>query len=439
MITKEFEEKKVEFRNRAEKEVQGRFEEGQAVPSMRAGEIQHILHELRVHQIELELQNEELMRVHHKLIESRDNYAALFDSAPLGYFTFDARATIIEVNLAGSALLGVERNELFSRDFRHFIYWEDEDIFYLFWKRLFNTKTPQSCEIRLNNNEGMILYVFLQSELIKNDDSNIARCRTIISDISARKLIENEHQNLLDQTLQLSAFKSEIILWVSHELKTPLVPIMGWTGFILSQISQGAPIESVVDSEIIKTLFESSKRLDLLIHQFLDIGRIEQHHFELERIQSDVRQLLLDAMQSVNFMRVQKKIEIDIQCETQSLNVDPIRMEQVFINILSNGIKYSQNNTIIHVKSQLVKNTKNSPTFSIEFRDEGLGFTPEEIVQATKPFEKFNSHNPQKQQIGGSGLGLYISKMIVEKHCGTLSIDSPGPNKGSTITISLPL
>ena len=159
MANKFVEKKQSKYRNQAENMTKRRFEKDTNVESMNSFEIHRLIHELHVHQIELELQNEELLKTHLELMESRDKYAELFDFAPVGYFTFDENAEIIEVNLAGSTLTGIERNKLISKNFRQFIFREDQDIFYLFWKRLFETKDPQSCEIRLIRGDGTVIDV----------------------------------------------------------------------------------------------------------------------------------------------------------------------------------------------------------------------------------------------------------------------------------------
>src|SRR4030042_939806 len=350
MANKFVEKKQSKYRNQAENMTKRRFEKDTNVESMNSFEIHRLIHELHVHQIELELQNEELLKTHLELMESRDKYAELFDFAPVGYFTFDENAEIIEVNLAGSTLTGIERNKLISKNFRQFIFREDQDIFYLFWKRLFETKDPQSCEIRLIRGDGTVIDVKVGCELIENRTGKIARCRGIVSDISARKFNERERKELLEKTQEVSALKSDIILWVSHELKTPLVPILGGTAFILAQVEKGRPLENIVDLDLIKTLWRNAKRLERLVNQFLDIGRIEKDRFKLEPVEMDVGKLLSEAIQSVDFMREEKNITIECLGEKCSLFIDPMRLELVFINILTNAIKYSPENTKIRVE-----------------------------------------------------------------------------------------
>jgi PAS domain S-box-containing protein len=149
-----------------------------------------LLHELQVHQIELEMQNEELHRIQKEYEESRNRYSDLYDFAPVGYFTIDKNGIICEANLTGANLLGIERGLLIGKPLSRFIVSEDQDSLYLHRKQIFKTKERQICEIRMVKKDGTQFYAQLESMIIQNRDGNFSQCRTIISDITKRKLAE---------------------------------------------------------------------------------------------------------------------------------------------------------------------------------------------------------------------------------------------------------
>ena len=99
------------------------------IDKLSSEEVEHLIHELQVHQIELEMQNEELRRTQQQLEASRDRYADLYDFAPVGYFTLSETSLILEVNLTAAAMLGVERSQLIQQPLTRFIVREDQDIF----------------------------------------------------------------------------------------------------------------------------------------------------------------------------------------------------------------------------------------------------------------------------------------------------------------------
>ena len=136
-----------ELRNRAEKKA--RADEDKTLDTLSPGEARQVLHELRVHQIELEMQNEELRRAQEALEASRARYFDLYDLAPVGYFTVSQQGLILEANLAGAGLLGVTRGNLAKQPVSRFILPEDQDIYYRHRKQLLETSTPQVYELRM--------------------------------------------------------------------------------------------------------------------------------------------------------------------------------------------------------------------------------------------------------------------------------------------------
>ena len=145
-----------------------------------------ILHELRVHQIELEMQNEELRRAQAELDASRARYFDLYDLAPVGYCTVGEKGLILEGNLTASALLGVARSALVQQLFSRFVLKEDQDIYYMCRKRLTETGEPQQCELRLVRPDGPPFWSCLEATAAQ-DETGAPSCRIALSDISARK------------------------------------------------------------------------------------------------------------------------------------------------------------------------------------------------------------------------------------------------------------
>ena len=145
------------------------------------------IHELQVHQIELELQNEELRKAQAELEESRSRYSDLYDFAPVGYFTFDQQGLILEVNLTGTNLLGAERSALSKKPFVLFIAPEHQDAFYLHLRQVMQTGTQQSCEIRLIRKDGTWFHAQLASIAGDDGKQNTSLCRTVVTDITERR------------------------------------------------------------------------------------------------------------------------------------------------------------------------------------------------------------------------------------------------------------
>ncbi len=185
------------------------------LPQLSAEQAQNALHELRVHQIELETQNEDLRQAQQQLAESRDRYADLYDLAPVGYFTVSEEGLIREVNLTGVTLLGLERRYLIGRPLSRFVAKDDEDIFQLHRKQAFESETQQICEVRMIKKDGRPFYAQLES-LVGPDADGRRQLRIIMTDVSQRKHVEAEREQLI---VELQAALDKV------KLLSGLVPI----------------------------------------------------------------------------------------------------------------------------------------------------------------------------------------------------------------------
>jgi PAS domain S-box-containing protein len=182
----------------------------------------HLVHELEVHQIELEMQNDELRRVLAELEESRSRYSDLYDFAPVGYFVFDRNGVILELNLTGAVLLGSERAGLIKKPFRLFVAGDFQDQFYLHRKKVFDTGVKQTCEIKLTRKDGSQFYGLLESKAVADGKGDSVRCRTIISDITKRREAERKlndaHSELEEKVKSRTHELSEMVDLLQNEV-----------------------------------------------------------------------------------------------------------------------------------------------------------------------------------------------------------------------------
>ncbi len=151
-----------------------------------------LIHELRVHQIELEIQNEELRNAQLELADSRNKYCELYDFAPVGYFTLNKEGLIVGANLTGAAFLGEERDNLLKSKFSHFIVPGSQDDFYLHHKQVAESGTTQSCEVKLRRKDGTEFPAQLVSVAVAKQKSEYDQFRMTMIDITARKQAEQK-------------------------------------------------------------------------------------------------------------------------------------------------------------------------------------------------------------------------------------------------------
>ena len=175
-------EKANELRKRAEKLLVETPQDMRAIPP---DHVQKLIHELRVHQIELEIQNEELRRVQSELHETRDKYLDLFELAPIGYFILNDKSRILETNLTGAQMLGIKNHRSKGNSFTSYLSADSQDAFYLYFKDLSNTNVNANCELKMQKIDGS--QFFAQLNGIKADDDNF---RIVMVDITERKNAE---------------------------------------------------------------------------------------------------------------------------------------------------------------------------------------------------------------------------------------------------------
>lgn len=190
-----------ELRREAEQRLKGQQPAG-AAPLTEA-ETARLLHELQVHQIELELQNEDLRRTQEELEVSRARYFDLYDLAPVGYCTVSETWLILEANLTLATRLGVKRGALVTQLFSRFIFKEDQDIFYPFRKKLSATRQPQTCELRMVPLTGPPFWAQLAATVVPATDGPPV-LRVVLSDITERKQAEAELQQRHEELVRFA-------------------------------------------------------------------------------------------------------------------------------------------------------------------------------------------------------------------------------------------
>ena len=186
------------LRIRAEKLLTAECSEfGQISPA----DVKNLVLELKMRQVQLEMQNEELQAAQKTIIQARDRYADLYDFAPVGYFTLDRTGKIVEVNLAGARLLGVERDLLVHQSSSRWVTPESRGVCRTHYRKVFDNQGPQICEVKLRRRGGPPFYAALESVAVPGETGMVLHCRTVMSDVTLRKQAEIElklKEQLLD-------------------------------------------------------------------------------------------------------------------------------------------------------------------------------------------------------------------------------------------------
>jgi signal transduction histidine kinase len=240
--------------------------------------------------------------------------------------------------------------------------------------------------------------------------------------------VKEKENEFLRETLLA---RDEFLSMASHELKTPITPLtlqlQSFLRMLRSDTFTKAPVETLI--KMVETSYDQVERLDRTVDELLDVSRFITGNFELKAEPCHLSKLVTKVVNGFAEQLSEAKIEMTLDLdETVEGHWDCFRIEQVFINLLVNGIRYGKGSPI-HVR------VFRENTFAIlEVRDEGIGIDLEDQERIFKRFERASS----PRHYGGLGLGLYIASKIVSLHGGAIHVES-APEKGSTFTVRLPL
>ncbi|MGG4440482.1 ATP-binding protein [Brevibacillus fortis] len=225
---------------------------------------------------------------------------------------------------------------------------------------------------------------------------------------------------------EIDQMKSEFVSTVSHELRTPLASVLGFAELLLTK-----ELKPERQQRYIATIYQEANRLTALINDFLDLQRMEsgRQTYEVENVAID--RVIRDIFGLYRVQSPLHRFELDLQTEQTTVYGDQTKLRQVFVNLISNAVKYSPHGGLVRVRCQ-----QDGNRLLVVVQDEGLGIPAEAIPHLFTKFYRVD--NSDRREIGGTGLGLAIVREIVHMHQGEVTVTSES-GKGSTFTVTLPL
>ena len=251
----------------------------------------------------------------------------------------------------------------------------------------------------------------------------------VISLALDKSLTYEELKALNEKLKGLDKLKTEFLSLASHQLRSPLTAIKGYTSMLLE-----GDFGVVTDKqrEAIDRVFQSSSHLAKIVEDLLNVSKIEQGGMKYEMAPFDLAKAANELATDLSVTASKKGLELKFVSDGHQhvVNGDMEKIRQVILNVIDNAIKYTEKGSIT------VTVSKDAATGMehVAVTDTGMGISPEE---KDKLFQKFSRGAGGKTNTGGSGLGLYLAKQISEAHGGSIAIDSPGVGLGSTFSILL--
>lgn len=369
---------------------------------------------------------------------SDEQFRQMAEIIPSVFWLFDLKTQqLIYLSPAYQTIWGRSGDELYA-DFSLWIETIHPD------DRVQMQKAPERClangasdeEYRIIRPDGSIRWIRDRGFVVYDEQGQPSRLAGVAEDITARVRIEEERQQLLtreqaarEQAESANRIKDEFLAVLSHELRTPMNPILGWAKLL----RQGS-LNTTKTNQALETIERNAKLQVQLIDDLLDISRILRGKLVLNMLPVDLKFAINAALETVRLGMEAKAIALQTKLEPNVGQVmgDIGRLQQVVWNLLSNAVKFTAPGGQIAVEL-----TQVGTNAQIQVTDTGKGIHPDFLPYVFEHFRQEDAATTRK--FGGLGLGLAIARQIVELHGGTVEVASRGEGQGATFAIKIPL
>lgn len=367
-----------------------------------------------------------LINLTNKIKEQRDFMECIISSVPSGLFATKMDGTIVSINSNSEILFNVNRKEVIGKLFIEVFPEKISSTIHTLNLNAERTGGVAETELEYEFSEGNILYLGINSSIIYSESGEkigyVIICRDLAISREVVKLRE------------LDAMKNDFVSLVSHELRTPLSSIISYTELLLTPGMIESPEES---NEFLNIIFQEGHRLARLINDILDLSKSESGKMDYIFAAQDINAIAKQSLRSSKPLAEKKNIELRLELDENlpEVSCDIDRIIQVYLNVLSNAIKFTPENGLIIIYSRLIS-YESKKYIQVEIKDNGCGIAEKDF---DKVFNKFEQVENVESHSTGTGLGMPICKNIIEQgHGGRMFIKSE-LKKGTSMFFELPV
>jgi PAS domain S-box-containing protein len=401
------------------------------------------------------------------LRQNEERYRYLAESIPQLVWTANEQGALLDVNRRWSEFTGLTLEQVQLEGWEQVVYPNDLPSLFQNWAIAQAQGSYYQAEGRMRRADGVYRWHLHQAIPLKNDQGQVIKWFGTATDIEDQKLLEQQSDRILQQEQaareeaeRANRIKDEFLAVLSHELRSPLNPILGWTRLLRTR-----KFDAVTIDRALETIERNAKLQTQLIEDLLDVSRILRGKLILNVDAIDLKTIIDAAIGTVRLAAEAKGIQIqtDLNLPEGKVSGDPGRLQQIVWNLLSNAIKFTPDGGRVEVRLERVEGvgaqgrggegeesslpcSSSSPALSssvplyyaqITVKDTGKGIHPEFLPYVFEYFRQADSTTTRK--FGGLGLGLAIARHLTELHGGTIHVDSPGEGLGATFTVCIPL
>jgi PAS domain S-box-containing protein len=394
-------------------------------------ELRLAVEELHVAEEELLTQNEQLIAAQHIAEAERLRYQNLFEFAPDGYLVTNLSGTVQEANQAAAALLNIEQRFLIGKPLVTYVAQVDRANFRSLLSQIQSTCRVQGWEVTMQRRQAEPITTEITVETVKDINGAPVGLRWQLRDISDRKKAETALAHLQAQNLEMleaDRLRTQFLATVSHELKTPMTAILGFSQVLMGQFNFNQDPKAIKMAE---RIFHNGQHLLGLIENMLNFSRLRAHQVELKLETFDLIELVNTTIDELRPLADQKAIVLKTDLPDVPLMItnDRNRLRQVITNLWSNAIKFTDTGRVT-VRVQVLP----ADRLSLVVQDTGCGISLEDQAYI---FQEFWQVHHARSSAQGTGLGLAIVHALVKVMQGTITVESE-PGRGSKFRVELP-
>ena len=403
---------------------------------------------LQLQQVNKQLQTEiaERQAVEAELQDTLQKLNFHVENSPLGVVEWDRDFGVTRWSREAEQIFGWQSEEVVGKRLSdwQFVHTADQEIVEAAITSFLLGNTPQlMVQNRNYAKDGSIVHCEWYNSALSDEAGNLVSVLSLVLDVSDRVRLEAERTNAVEENLRLfqqeqaarataeqaNRLKDEFLAVLSHELRTPMNPILGW-----SQLLRQGKLNSTKTAHALETIERNAQLQVQLIDDLLDIPRLVQGKLSLEIAPVNLTIIISAALETVRLAAEAKSLSIQTTFPPSATVVsgDAGRLQQVVWNLLSNAVKFTPSGGQINIElAQVGANAQ------IQVKDSGKGINLEFLPYVFDHFRQEDGATTRK--FGGLGLGLAITRQIVELHGGTVAVDSPGEGQGAVFTVQIPL